>query len=198
MQSVHEQTVKRALEAARSEGRGPQTLDELKRRTSLRDEQVMRGIRPLRDSIPPQIVPTFKRVEIKAGHFRKQPAYELSDPDSNQRSVQEKLNRLDGFNTAIYMPQKLRDFLGVIPEKWDISDRHMHKAPEGLVKVSESLYKALRAFNDYIEEAAEEKVVANLSESDRRTYKEYVRSSEYLGFLDGRNQAGYLILKSSK
>ena len=185
MQSVHSSKIKRALEE-----QGTLVWPELEKITGLNPAQVDRGIRGLGD----QVVRTPKKYEVRPGAFKEMIGYALADPAYVLHDIQRDLVPLNGSNTTLYMSKKLREFLGdSVPETWDTvkgeSTRRRQRLPEGLAKVSESLHKALIAFKDWIEEAAEESVVEGLSESKRNLYQEYVVCAHYLSFLDLRNDS---------
>jgi len=185
MQSVHSSTIKRALEE-----HGTLVWAELEKITGLNPSQIDRGIRGLGD----QVVRTPKKYEVKPGTFKEMIGYALADPAYILHDIQRDLVPLNGFNTTLYMSKKMREFLGdSVPETWDTvkgeNIRHRQPLPEGLAKVSESLHKALVAFKDWIEEAAEESVVEGLPESKRKLYQEYVVCAHYLSFLDLRNES---------
>lgn len=185
MQSVHSGTVKRALEE-----HGTLVWPELEKITGLNPAQIDRGIRGLMG----QVVRAPKKYEVKPGTFKEMMGYALADPAYILHDIQRDLVPLNGFNTTLYMSKKLREFLGdSVPETWDAvkgeNIRHKQNLPEGLAKVSESLYKALAAFKDWIEDSVEESVVEGLSESKRKLYQEYVVCAHYLSFLDLRNDS---------
>jgi hypothetical protein len=185
MQSVHSGKIKRVLEED-----GILTWSELQKTTGLNPTQIDRGIKGLGD----QVVRTPKKCEVKPGVFKMKMGYALADPAYILHDVQRDLAPLNGLNTTLYMSKKMIEFLGgSVPETWDAVKewdvRHQPPLPHGLAEASELLYKAMVAFKDWVEEAAEEKVVDGLSESKRRLYREYVTCANYLGFLDRRSDS---------
>lgn len=185
MQSVHSGTIKRVLEA-----HGTLVWSEVQGITGLNPSQIMRGIQSLGD----QLVRTPKKCEIKPGVFKMKMGYTLADPAYILHDIERDLVLLNGLNTTLYMSKRMREFLGdSVPETWDAVNgeniRHRPPLPGGVAKVSEHLQKALAAFKDWVEEAAEEGVVEGLSESKRKLYREYVVCAHYLSFLDIRNDS---------
>ncbi|MGA2877296.1 MAG: hypothetical protein ABSE82_17410 [Nitrososphaerales archaeon] len=185
MQSVHSGTIKQVLEE-----NGILVWSELQEITRLNPTQIDRGIRGLGD----QVVRTPKKCEVKRGVFKVKMGYALADPAYVLHDIERELAPLNGLNTTLYMSKKMREFLGdSVPETWDAVKRgnvhHQPPAPGGLAKMSGLLDKALVAFKDWIEKAAEERVVDGLSESKRKLYREYVVCAHYLSFLDSRNDS---------
>lgn len=181
MRSVHGETIKKALEESHT-----LTWAELKGKTGLSDVKIKRGLQAL----GAQVVRAPKKAEIKPGIFQDVMAYTLADPVHILHEIQRELTPLNGLTTTLYMPEKMKRFLDeAIPQNWDSAIKegnHWREAQKGLAKVADLLGKAQGAFEEYLENIAEERVLAGLPKDQQELYRDYDRCSHYLEFLGER------------
>jgi hypothetical protein len=87
-------------------------------------------------------------------------AYTLADPAHVLHVIQRELTPFNGLTGTLYIPEKIKGFLGEThPPGARLGNQRRKppgEAPNGLAKVADFLGKAQLAFDEYLQETAEE------------------------------------------